>query len=72
MTARKKVPTSYFQSQLLMSKINGNLKKDSLKNINLGDYFLLKEKNLTSILESVCYSQCSTIRIVFILILHGF
>ena len=42
-SVRQKVPKSYFQSQFLMSKIDGiKKKKKSLKNINLGDHFLLK------------------------------
>ena len=44
MTVRQKVQKLYFQSQFLMSKINGFFfeKKISLKNINLEDHFLLK------------------------------
>ena len=43
MTVRQKVPKSYFQSQFWMSKINQIFSKKKLsKNINLGDYYLLK------------------------------
>ena len=40
---RQKVPKLYFQSQFSMSKINRIFsKKNSFKNINLGDHFLAK------------------------------
>ena len=43
MTVCQKVPKLYFQSQFWMSKINWIFsKKNSSKNINLGDYYLLK------------------------------
>ena len=53
MTVQRKVPKSYFQSQLLMLKIDGiffDFFCIALVNINLGDYFSLKTFFLVSTL----------------------
>ena len=51
---RQKVPKSYFQRQFSMSKINEIFsKKNSFKNINLGDHFFKKTFFLTSIFDEL-------------------
>ena len=58
----QKVPNSYFQSQFSMSKINRIFsKKESYKNINLGDHFLLNTFFLDSIFEPLYFLKLGSI-----------
>ena len=64
----QKVPKSYFQSQFSMSKIDGIFtKKNSFKNMNLGDHFLEKLFFLTPIFELLYFVKMGSSFVTFTL-----